>query len=66
MAEIAETDPADFEFAIDGTRTSAELTTPLGTGAEFRSSFRFLDFRFAGHGRVSNRMVFGFRELQPG
>jgi hypothetical protein len=50
VTHVAETNPADFEFSIDGSRPAAQLTAPFGTAAEFRLLVRFGNFGFTGHG----------------
>jgi hypothetical protein len=50
VTHVAETNPADFEFSIDGPRAAAQLTAPFGTTAEFRFLVRLGNFGFTGHG----------------
>src|SRR5260221_273327 len=46
---ISETQPAQFELAINGAGTAAQLAAPLAPATELRFPVRLLDLRLARH-----------------
>src|SRR5262245_59199673 len=47
--QIAEAQPAQLEFAVHRTRTTAQLTSPLAAATELRRAVRLFDFRLTCH-----------------
>jgi hypothetical protein len=49
VGQVAETDPAQAEFAINGPRSPANLAAPFAANGELGLAIRFGDFGFLGH-----------------